>query len=159
MNRSVFQALCGAASLMLAMGVGACGAQTGETKGPGGETATTSSAQEEASTDMTVLRTRDWAAWINLMPGPDTTPTLYVTGEVELPMGGYEVRLEKRSPQGFNPQILMLDLITEAPDFGTTALTWYELRHEETAQKGQYDQVHIFHEGEELMLLDVEEAH
>jgi hypothetical protein len=38
-----------------------------------------------------VLDSRDWSAWINRMPGPDATPTLHVTGKIDLPNPGYTV--------------------------------------------------------------------
>ncbi|HEX8902290.1 hypothetical protein [Vitreimonas sp.] len=38
-----------------------------------------------------VLDSRDWSAWINRMPGPNATPTLHVTGKVDLPNPGYTV--------------------------------------------------------------------
>lgn len=38
-----------------------------------------------------VGESRDWAAWINRMPGPNATPTLHVTGKVDLPNPGYTV--------------------------------------------------------------------
>lgn len=38
-----------------------------------------------------VLDSRDWSAWVNRMPGPDATPTLHVTGKVDLPNPGYSV--------------------------------------------------------------------
>lgn len=38
-----------------------------------------------------VGESRDWAAWVNRMPGPGATPTLHVTGKVDVPHGGYTV--------------------------------------------------------------------
>jgi hypothetical protein len=38
-----------------------------------------------------VIESRDWSAWINRMPGPNATPTLHVTGKVDLPNPGYSV--------------------------------------------------------------------
>lgn len=42
----------------------------------------------------TCPQTRNWAAWINAMPGPGDGPTLIVVGEVELPAGTV-ARLER----------------------------------------------------------------
>ena len=36
---------------------------------------------------------RDWRAWVNLMPGP-ATPTLSVTGRIVTPTGGYQVSFD-----------------------------------------------------------------
>ena len=39
--------------------------------------------------DCPVTGSSDWAAWVNAMPGPDSKPTLIVTGKVTVPSGGY----------------------------------------------------------------------
>ena len=44
---------------------------------------------ESAPETCDVLESRDWAAWVNLMPGPDATPTIHVTGKVDVRTGGY----------------------------------------------------------------------
>lgn len=36
-----------------------------------------------------IVRSSDWAAWVNAMPGPNAQPTLIVTGKVTVPTGGY----------------------------------------------------------------------
>lgn len=41
-----------------------------------------------------VIDSRDWAAWVNAMPGVDAQRTLIVTGEIDLPTPGYAVSLE-----------------------------------------------------------------
>ncbi len=56
-----------------------------------------------------------WKAWHDLMPGPNRTPTLNVTGECKFPTAGYSVELIKHSPQGINPAYLLLDKIVHAP--------------------------------------------
>ena len=40
-----------------------------------------------------VIESRDWAAWVNAMPGPAATKTLIVTGQITLPTPGYAVTL------------------------------------------------------------------
>jgi hypothetical protein len=40
-----------------------------------------------------VSASRDWSAWINRMPGPGATPTLHVTGQIDLPTPGYTATL------------------------------------------------------------------
>lgn len=44
-----------------------------------------------------ILRSGEWNAWINMMPGPTARPTLHVTGKVVVPTGGYQI--------GFDPQL------------------------------------------------------
>lgn len=39
------------------------------------------------------IASRDWAAFVDDMPGPGASPTLIVTGEVELGRAGYSPRL------------------------------------------------------------------
>jgi hypothetical protein len=36
-----------------------------------------------------LIRSSDWQAWVNAMPGPGARPTLIVTGKVTVPSGGY----------------------------------------------------------------------
>lgn len=55
------------------------------------------------------IQTEDWSAYINIMPpGPST---FHVNGTLVLPTGGFEARLEPARPQGFNPTILLMNLI------------------------------------------------
>jgi len=44
-----------------------------------------------------ITRSGEWNAWVNMMPGPNSRPTLHVTGKVVVPTGGYEI--------GFDPQL------------------------------------------------------
>jgi hypothetical protein len=40
-----------------------------------------------------VIESRDWAAWVNAMPGPSATRELIVTGQVTMPTPGYALTL------------------------------------------------------------------
>ncbi|MFM9864059.1 MAG: hypothetical protein ACKVRO_10670 [Micropepsaceae bacterium] len=40
-----------------------------------------------------VIESRDWAAWVNAMPGPGTAKELIATGQIVLPTPGYTVTL------------------------------------------------------------------
>ena len=40
-----------------------------------------------------VLESRDWAAWVNAMPGPAATKELIATGQVTMPTPGYALTL------------------------------------------------------------------
>ena len=44
-----------------------------------------------------ITRSGEWNAWVNMMPGPNSRPTLHVTGKVVVPTGGYQI--------GFDPQL------------------------------------------------------
>lgn len=45
------------------------------------------------SSDCPVVRSSNWHAHVNAMPGPDARPKLIVTGRVTVPTGGYKVSL------------------------------------------------------------------
>ncbi len=78
---------------------------------------------------------RHWAAWINRMPpGP---AILHVAGECEFPSGGFAVELRRHEPQGFNPKILLLDMIVIPPDGpAPAAITTVEVRYREETTAG-----------------------
>ena len=42
-----------------------------------------------------ISSSRDWTAWINRMPGPNSGPMLVVTGKVVTPTGGYQVAFDR----------------------------------------------------------------
>lgn len=41
-----------------------------------------------------IVSSSDWNAWVNAMPGPNSQPSLIVTGKVTVATGGYQPRLE-----------------------------------------------------------------
>jgi hypothetical protein len=43
-----------------------------------------------------ILRSGEWNAWVNMMPGPGARPTLHVTGKVVVPTGGYQVGFDRQ---------------------------------------------------------------
>jgi hypothetical protein len=43
-----------------------------------------------------ITSSRDWAAWLNAMPGPGTQPKLIVTGKVVTATGGYQIAFDPR---------------------------------------------------------------
>ena len=54
-----------------------------------------------------------WEAIHDLMP--PTPARLRVNGVLQMPTPGYQLTLKRAVPQGFNPQILMLELETQKP--------------------------------------------
>jgi hypothetical protein len=42
-----------------------------------------------------ITASRDWAAWVNAMPGPGARPTLVVRGKVVTATGGYQVAFDR----------------------------------------------------------------
>ena len=66
---------------------------------------------------MTVLLRNTFKAWIDRAPG--APPKLVMVGDVRVPTNGWHARLTKRSPQGINPKILILDVSALQPDGAT----------------------------------------
>jgi hypothetical protein len=100
----------------------------------------------------------EWSAWVNRMPpGP---ASLHVHGRVTMPHPGFEVRLARRTPQGFNPAILMMDLeVRELEGMWAQVLTEMEVSYvEDPYRTGGYRQVHIFYPGGNSVLIDLVEA-
>jgi hypothetical protein len=81
-------------------------------------------------------------AWKNMMP-PHRTIKLIVIGEVTCPTPGWKVRLVEARPPGFNPAILILQLVAKKPGGITNpVLTPVPVRFEK-AKGGEYQQVTI----------------
>ncbi|EJN12227.1 hypothetical protein PMI42_04358 [Bradyrhizobium sp. YR681] len=91
---------------------------------------------------MTVLLRNTFKAWIDRAPG--APPRLVMVGDVRVPTNGWQARLTKRSPQGINPKILILDVDAERPA-GTAQeeITTIPLRYEESPPQDEYGQVMI----------------
>jgi hypothetical protein len=89
-------------------------------------------------------KTKDWEAWIDLMPGKE--PTLHVIGYVEVPTSGYTAELSAHTPPGINPRDLILDLKVIEPQPGEPVLDvieWIPAEYKQPAEKGQYDTVTV----------------
>ncbi|WP_213268877.1 hypothetical protein [Hyphomonas sp.] len=71
-----------------------------------------------------ILESRDWAAWVNRMPGPGATPTVHVTGQVDVPTGGYSFEWEAGPTDRSMTPALKLKLLPRKPDgLATMAIT------------------------------------
>ncbi len=107
---------------------------------------------------MSGVDTKDWAAWINLMPG--SRHKLIVTGKVLTNNGSLVPVLKPAIPQGFNPQILMLDLtIEQQGDVGTEDISYRDARFEKPAEAGSYTEVAIQYDGTPVTSIPVTDAH
>ena len=106
------------------------------------------------------MNTRDWYAWLNLMPPkPDD---FHVVGDVEVGNPGIVAELHERAPQGFNPAILLLDLhLVQRPGAWPQVVTWAHCRYDRVIRLGMpaYREVEIFHAGESIARLQVEDVH
>lgn len=101
------------------------------------------------------VATRDFYAWLNLMPiGP---PTINVVGEVQVPNPGVDVFLTYKVPQGINPNILLLDLhLIQRPGNGTD--TWKTVHYQRPAGGVEYSNVEIFCGSQSLIQVPVEKV-
>lgn len=106
------------------------------------------------------METRDWYAWINLMPPPPDD--FHVIGEALVGNPGIRAHLCVRHPQGINPKILLLDLyLTQEPGMWPQVLTWTQARYDKVLSPGsqRYESVDVFYEGESIAQIKVEEVH
>lgn len=91
---------------------------------------------------MPILLKVTFKAWIDHMPGSD--PKLIVIGDVQVPTTGWHVTLTRRSPQGFNPNILLLDVSAQQPKgMAGQMVTTIPLRYEERPPQREYTQVTV----------------
>lgn len=106
------------------------------------------------------MDTRNWYAWINLMPPkPDD---FHVTGEVFVGNPGIQAELTPREPQGINPAILLLDLhLVQRPGMWPQVMTWVQARYDlilsPTSQR--YTEVEIFSNGASIARVPVDTVH
>ena len=106
------------------------------------------------------METKDWNAWIDLMPPKPNH--FHVTGMVYVGNPGIEATLKPRVPQGINPTILLLDLFLEQKPGGwNQVMTWVEARYdlELGSESTRYTQVEIFLDDTSIAEIDVKEVH
>jgi hypothetical protein len=103
----------------------------------------------------TTIETRNWNAWINKMPPPPDT--LHVRGEVEVSNPGVHVALFKKQPQGFNPQIILLELfLIQQPGIWPDVVTIKPAAYEEVGQSLSYTNAEVFQQGETVASMPVQ---
>jgi hypothetical protein len=91
-----------------------------------------------------VLQSRDWAAWVNKMPGPDMAPKIHVTGKVDVRSGGYTFAWEEGPLDRSATPALRLKLVPKAPDgMATMAISTEEVKYEAPALGTGYRSVII----------------
>jgi hypothetical protein len=100
----------------------------------------------------------EWKAIQNLQP-PLRTPggELKVTGSMEYGDPSGSPTLQKRSPQGINPQILMLDVVPPTDAKGRKIV---DLEYKEDLQtENQHTTVEVFYKGERIAEIKIEKVH
>lgn len=87
--------------------------------------------------------TRNWYAWLNVMPPkPDD---FHVVGEVRVGNPGIYALLRKKEPQGINPAILLLDLfLIQKSGIWSQVITWVPARYDDIITSDRYTEVNIF---------------
>jgi hypothetical protein len=102
---------------------------------------------------MPTLLKNTFKAWIDRMPGPGAQPKLIVVGDVQVPTSGWHVWLERRVPQGINPDILVLDVKARKPGgIVLEVITTIPLRYEERPPQREYTQVTIVNGAESVTI-------
>ena len=97
---------------------------------------------------------RDWQAWINVMPGPNAKPTLHIQGEVDMPTPGWSVELIGGPADRMNPPGLRFRLEAEKPHgMVTQVITPTQVRYAETTPYSQIRQIIITCGDEALVTL------
>jgi hypothetical protein len=98
---------------------------------------------------------KDWYAWLNTMPPrPDD---FHVTGDVMVSNPGIIALLTMKSPQGINPDILLLDLhLVQQPGMWIQVMTCAQARFDRVMPPGSklYTAVEIFSDGKRIALID-----
>lgn len=101
-----------------------------------------------------VLDSRDWAAWVNKMPGPDMAPKIHVTGKVDVRSGGYTFAWEEGPLDRSATPGLRLKLVPKAPDgMATMAITTEEVKYEAPALATGYGSVVVLCGGRALTVI------
>lgn len=91
-----------------------------------------------------VLDSRDWAAWVNKMPGPGAAPKIHVTGKVDVRSSGYTFEWQQGPLDRSATPALRLKLVPKAPDgMATMAITTEEVKFEAPALATGYSRVII----------------
>jgi hypothetical protein len=106
------------------------------------------------------MKTRNWYAWINLMPPkPDD---FHVIGDALVGNPGVQAELCMREPQGSNPSILLLDLhLVQRPGMWPEVMTWMQCRYDRTLSPidPRYTDVEVFYDGSPIASIKVDEVH
>lgn len=122
---------------------------------------------EEAETEIVaeereacpMIKTENWAAWINAMPGPGSSgEKLIVTGDVTFSSGGHEVELIPGAADRSMRPMQQFTLSVKQPDGpATQAITTLQARYEGVAIAPQYRGITIFCDGEVIAEIDTVE--
>ncbi len=98
-----------------------------------------------------VIESRDWAAWVNAMPGPGATKELIATGQIVLPTPGYTVTLTAGMADRSATPVQQL-ILSATPPSGMVpqVLTTLPVRYQGPAISMNYKAVRIMCGGQML---------
>jgi hypothetical protein len=92
----------------------------------------------------------EFKAWIDKMPGANNT--LHVKGSVTVPTSGWQATLSEASPQGTNPNILILEVKKVRPaGIVSEVISHIPVRYDKPHSPG-YTDVTIRGDGEEFTI-------
>jgi len=104
------------------------------------------------------VETRDWYAWINLMPPPPDE--LHVVGEVLVGNPGVVPSLVPRRPPAKGKKTLQLELVlVQQPGIWPQVLTWKPVRYDKVLLGKGPDTVEVFCGDEKIATIPVQDAH
>lgn len=107
-----------------------------------------------------IMETKEWYAWLNLMPPkPDD---FHVVGEVLVGNPGIGAYLCVKEPQGINPNILLLDLhLVQKSGVWPQVLTYVQAKFDKilTPTSQRYEQVEVFLNNESIAQIPVDKVH
>jgi hypothetical protein len=108
-----------------------------------------------------VGESRDWAAWVDRMPGPGATPTLHVTGKVDVPHGGYTVSARAGAADRSATPVQQIIIETSVqPGMHTQAIVTHDVHYQGPAIAQHYRGVRVMCGGRQLAeITEVTDAH
>lgn len=106
-----------------------------------------------------ISESRDWSAWINVMPG--VTPTLHVIGKVDVPHGGYTVTARAGpADRSATPVQQIIVETTERPGMHTQAVTTHDIHYQGPRIAQTYRAIRVMCGGRQLAeITEIIEAH
>lgn len=68
-----------------------------------------------AVNDCAKVKTKDWKAWVDVMPGPGSSPTLHITGQATTSTSGWKLALNAGPLDKSLPPSQHFDFVATAP--------------------------------------------
>lgn len=103
---------------------------------------------------MDLQKSRDWNAWTE--PGNGISVTLHVSGKVKTSAANQMPEIPEATPQGVEPEILVLDLVivTVGPP-GLESPMYRQAHFSKDVAPGRYSTVHIRSQGQILAVVEI----